>query len=483
MANGVLRTSHAACGGINGQSRRFHRARTWHDHLRVSIDEEQHVALNSAVVRPDAEAWTALPKRAGARREALFAWLLGVLTTAGAFIADRGWETLDDPAWTGAYRIIDMYGMASILLAVVFSLVGLLLRRYALVAAPLVLSAAAVPHSLDGYASAPVWGFGAALATVPAVMAAAESWRQMRAVQRLAQKSLTARTASIGPNAVQAANRVLRHGLLKTLLFLAAACAGWALALGALPGELGRTSEELGEASASSAFAAAAIAASIMAVAEVFRQVWRLFAMSRVGRRLIWEIPSGPGMMSLWPFSMGNDTGQVPMEAAQAPGCVCLAEFRRAWPEAEDELVRDEGVPASDYCPLHGIDRINELTVKEFAARTEEPWVWDAASDFPEPANPDAKRLLLYGFAGRAFGGIPVRKRTGCIDADFPEIAPASEDAPGAFIPSWDKAERPEYGVLDVIDLRPAGYGGVAFRYQHGRAWFEAERTLETDII
>lgn len=441
------------------------------------------MALTSAVVRPDAEAWTALPRRARTRREALFAWLLGVLTTAGAFIADRGWETLDDPAWTGAYRITDMYGMASILLAVVFCLFGLLLRRYALVATPLVLSAAAVPHTLDGYASAPVWWLGTALATVPAVMAAAESWRQVRAVQRLAQKSRTARTATIGPNAVRATNRVLRHGLLTTLLFLAAASAGWALAFGALPGELGRTSEELGEASASSTFAAAAIAASIMTIAEGGRQAWRRLAMSRVGRQLIWEIPSGPGVLSLWPFYMGNDTGQVPMEAAEAPGCVCLAEFRRAWPDAEDELIRDEGVPASDYCRLHGIDRINELTVKEFAALAEEPWVWDAASDVPQPADPDARRLLLYGFAGRAFGGIPVRKRTGRIDADYPEIPPATEATPGALLPNWDKPDRPAEGVLDVIDLQPAGYGGAAFRYRHGRAWFETERAPETDIL
>lgn len=54
--------------------------------------------------------------------------------------------------------------------------------------------------------------------------------------------------------------------------------------------------------------------------------------MSRVGRQLIWEVPSGPGVVSLWPFYTGNDTGQVPMEAAEAPGCVCLAEFHRGYP-------------------------------------------------------------------------------------------------------------------------------------------------------
>lgn len=441
------------------------------------------MSLTSTVIRPDIEAWAALPRGARARRDGLSAWLIGVLTTAGAFIADRGWETLDNPAWTGAYRVIDMFGMASILLAVVFCVFGFLLHRYALVAAPLVLSAAAIPHTLDGYASAALWWLGAVVAAVPALSAAGESWRQVRAVRRLAQASLTARTAAIGPNAVRAVRRVLRHGLLRILLFLSLACAGWTLALGALPGELGRTSEELGDASASSTFAAVAIAASILTLAEGVRRAWRLFAMSRVGRRLIWEIPSGPGVVSLWPFSTGGDTGQVPIDAAGSPGCVCLAEFRRAWPDAEDDLMRDEAVPASEYCPLHGIDRINELTVKEFAALAEEPWLWDAASDFPQPADPDDRRLLLYGFAGRAFGGIPVRKRAGRIDADFPGIPPAPEANPGAFVPGWDKPDRPAEGVLDGIDLHPAGYGGAAFRYRHGRAWFETERAPETDIL
>lgn len=205
--------------------------------------------------------------------------------------------------------------------------------------------------------------------------------------------------------------------------------------------------------------------------------------MSRVGRRLTWEIPAGPGVVSLWPFYTGGDTGQVPIDAAEAPGCVCLAEFRRAWPDAEVDLMRDETVPASEYCPLHGIDRINELTVTEFAALADEPWLWDAASDFPQPADPDDRRLLLYGVAGRAFGGIPVRKRAGRIDADFPEIPPASEANPGAFVPGWDKPDRPAEGVLDVMDLHPAGYGGAASRYRHGRAWFETERAPETDIL
>ena len=180
-------------------------------------------------------------------------------------IRDSGWESLDDPAWAGAYRVIDMFGLASILLAVVFSVFGCLLGRHALVAAPLVLSAAAIPHTLDGYASAAVWWLGAAVAALWAVIAAARSWHQLRAVWRLAQASLTGRTTAVGPNAVRSGNRAFGRGLLRLLLFLGAAYAGWALAFGVLPAELGRTYEELGEESSSSFFAAAGTTASIMA--------------------------------------------------------------------------------------------------------------------------------------------------------------------------------------------------------------------------
>lgn len=430
------------------------------------------MAAASAVVRPGVEAWEALPRQARARRDGMFAWLIGVLTTAGAFIADRGWETLDDPAWTGAYRVVDMFGLASILLALSFSVFGSLLRSHALVAAPLVLSAAAVPHSMDGYPSGAVWWLGAAAAALWAVIAAARAWHRLRAVQRLAQASLTGRTTEVGTNAVRAGNRALRRGLVMLLLLLAAACGGWALAFGTLPAELGRTYEELGEESSSNFFAAAASAASIMAVAAAVQQAWRLFATGRVGRRLVWEIPSGRGAASWWLYGR-NDTGQVPADAAEAPGCDCLAEFRLAFPDGEDELVGDEGVPASAYCPLHGIDRINALTAAEFTALSEEAWLWDAGSDLPEPADPDARRLLLYGFCGHTFGGIPVRKNHDSVDAAFPGVPPAHEADAAEAGPWWDDPRRPEAGVQDVIDLRPAGYTGFAFRYRHGRAWFE----------
>lgn len=435
-------------------------------------DEENQVALISSIARPSVEAWAALPRRARIRREGTLAWLIGMMTTAFAFIADRGWETLDDPAWSGDYRVIDMFGLAGITLAMIFSVFGLLLRSYAVVVAPLVLAAAAIPHTTDGYSSASLWWLGVTLAILWAVIVAARSSQQLRALRRLAQASLTGRTTAVGLNAIRARNRVFRRGLLRLLLVLAVACGAWALAYVILPTELGRTYEELDEQSSSSFLAAAASAASIMTVAEAVRQGWRTFAISQVGGLLVWEIPSGSEVAPSWPYTRDH-AGEVPMEATEAPGCICFSEFNRAFPDWEGDLTMGGGMPASDYCLTHGIDRINTLTAAEFTSLSEESWLWDADSDLPEPAEADARRVLLFSFAGHSFGGIPVRKDRSGVDADYPGVPPAHEADQEDSSPTWDKPRRPEAGVLDTIDLQPAGYTGQAFRYRHGRAWFE----------
>ncbi|MDQ0617793.1 hypothetical protein [Arthrobacter globiformis] len=430
------------------------------------------MTLSSAIVRPETRAWAALPKRISSRRLTILGWLTGLLGTAAALIADRGWESFDEPSWYGAFRFIDMMGIASILLASAFCVLGWMLGRYAVVAAPLVLGFAAVPHTLDRYASAPVWWLGSAAGAVLALAVASRSWRELRAVRALAQSSATGRTATVGSDALKASKRALRRGLIRALVFVATAGAGWVVALAALPTELGRTYEEMAEKTSSSAFAAAAAALSILAIATVVSHGWRLFAMSRVGKRLVWEVPSGAGLVPPWPF-VDDASGLVPVKDAASGECICVLEFRRSFPDADDHLP-EEGVHASDYCPLHGIDRINDLSAAEFAEMAAESWLWDEQSDLPERSGPNENRLLLYGFAGRTYTGIPLRARAGYVDASFPEIGLAREAEPGVVVPAWDKAERPAAGVLDTIDLRPAGYNGFAFRYRHDRAWFEA---------
>ena len=429
--------------------------------------------IASDIVRPEVQAWAALPKPMSAKRRRLLGWLTGLFGTAAAFIADRGWEAMDDPSWYGAFRLIDMFGSASILLASAFCLAGWMLGRHAVVAAPLVLAFAAVPHTLDGYSSAPVWWLWAAAGMVLAAVVAGRSWRQLWAVRSLARSSATGRSVMVGRNAGLACSRVFRRGGIKALVMVAAAGAAWVAAFAVLPSELGRTYEELGQESASSMFAAAAAAFSILGVAAVLALGWQAFAMSRAGKHRVWEIPAGAGLAPQWPFE-GQTTGLVSVEETTTPGCICLPELRRSFPDADEHFVEEEGVYASDYCPLHGIDRINELSTQEFAARATTPWLWDERSDPPERTGPDAKRLLLYGYAGQAFTGIPVHDRAGLVDANFPWTGPAQEAEAEDAVPGWDEAQRPAAGVLDVIDLRRAGYNGSAFRYRHGRAWFEA---------
>lgn len=196
--------------------------------------------------------------------------------------------------------------------------------------------------------------------------------------------------------------------------------------------------------------------------------------MSRVGRH-VWEVPAGAGLAPSWPFD-DDASGRLTAVDGRAAGCICLAEFRRSFPDADDHVLEEEGVYASAYCPLHGIDKINNLAAGEFAAQAGTPWLWDEQSALPQRSDPEDERLLLYAYAGTAFPGIPLTARAGFLDASFPEIEPARETEPGDVVPNWDAAERPTAGVLDMIDLRPAGYDGLAFRYRHGRAWFEASQ-------
>jgi hypothetical protein len=413
------------------------------------------------------------------RRQRLLGWLIGLLGSASAFIADRGWEAMDDPSWYGSFRLVDMFGSASILLASAFCFAGWMLGRYAVLVAPLVLAFAALPHTLEGYASAPVWWLWAAAGAVLAAVVAGRSWREVWAVRALARSSATGRSVTVGRNAVLGFSRVFRRGGIKALVLVTAACAAWVVAFAILPTELGRTYEELGQESLSSMFAAAGAAFSIMGVVAVFALGWKAFAMSRVGRRRVWEIPTGTRLAPPWAFE-DKATGLVSVQETTAAGCICLPEFRRSFPD--EHFLEEEGVYASDYCPLHGIDTINGLSAEEFSTQAGTPWFWDEQSDPPERTGPEAKRLLLYGYAGHAFTGIPVHDRAGLIDASFPWIGPAQEAEPAEAVPGWDEARRPAAGVLDVIDLRPAGYNGSAFRYRHGRAWFEAPQVTAGDM-
>lgn len=425
-----------------------------------------------AVVSPDDEAWTHLPRRTSVRRQTIIAWLIALVTTAGAFVADRGWETLDEDAWQGAYRTVDMFGLASLLLVGLFAVGGWGLRGHAVAAAPLVLIFATVPHTLEGYASAGVWWTGCTVSVIWAVLQARGSLQQLRAVAALARDSARRGTAEIGSQAAESIRWVLLRRLLIPLLSTAAAAAAWFAALNVLPEEIGRTYQELGEESLSNLLAGAGGGASIIAIATWIAYGWTVFARSVVDPRLIWEVPSTGGPVGV-PPSIPYGPGLIPVKETRSGPCICLAELMRALPELDEEIIDAEGVYPSDYCPVHGIDRINGLSPEEFRTRAHHPWLWAEDSDVPGPLNAGSDHSLLISFAGHAFTGVPALPQDGKVDTWAPRGELAHEISRHGAFPDLEKPQRPSAGVLDHIDLRPAGFEGHAVRYRHGRAWYE----------
>ncbi|GAA3696946.1 hypothetical protein GCM10023081_37390 [Arthrobacter ginkgonis] len=427
-----------------------------------------------ALVLPDANEWRALPRRTPAWRQMLVAWLIGAVTTGAAFVGDRAWETLDDDAWEGQFRLIDMLGLSGLYLAVAFTFGGWLLRRVAAVAAPLVLGYAAVPHTLDGYASAPVWWIGAAAAALWALLQAVVSVRQVRAVRALAGRSGTGRTTNLGAATLSAVSGAVRRSVYWALGLSAAAVVGWIAAYAVLATELGRTYEELGDSSCSDVLAAAAMAASILALSQWLHCGWRAVARAAVGD-VIWQVPSGGGPVSDLLSPLEGEAGMLPFKQARTTtGCSCVEEFLRSDPDEDEEFLEHDGVPAAQYCAAHGIDQISSLTAEQFSSRAATPWFWDANSPEPVPAQPDADRSVLVGFAGHAFTGLPARFKSGLVEVDRGRGFLAEEREAGDEGLDEDRPQRPLGGVIDFIDLRPAGLAGHAIRYRHGRAWFDA---------
>lgn len=82
------------------------------------------------------------------------------------------------------------------------------------------------------------------------------------------------------------------------------------------------------------------------------------------------------------------------------------------------------------------------------------------------------------GFAGHAHLGFPACFKNGHVELDpvgnFLVEEETSADREDEDM-DWEVPRRPTKGVLDRIDLRPAGLAGDAVRYRHGRAWFDGD--------
>ncbi|MFC5130398.1 hypothetical protein [Paeniglutamicibacter kerguelensis] len=358
-------------------------------------------------------------------------------------------------------------------MAVLFSIGGWSFGRLSVGMAPLVLAYAAIPHTLDGYASAPIWWAGTIAATLWFLFQVVFSVRQLRAVRTLAKRSSTGLTAEVGPAASAALRSIARESIFwATGLSIAATIAGIAT-FGVLSTELGHTYEELEGGSFSDYLATAAAILSILAIIQWVRCGWRAIARTVVGN-LLWQVSPGLGPVEGLLSPKEHDAGMLPFAHAQAtPGCTCIEEFFRSDPSEDEEFLEGDGVLAAAYCPAHGIDQVNSLTPEQFRSKAITTWFWDENSAEPISENLEADRCLLIGFAGHSFTGLPAQFKNGQAETNPGPGELADERVPGTGAWSWEPPKPPLGGILDRIDLRPVGLGGQAIRYSHGRAWFE----------
>lgn len=431
--------------------------------------------MKSAFVgaRPDPRDWAALPTGPSRKRQLVVACLSVAMTTVVTFVADRAWETFDDDAWEGPYRAIDMLGLSGLLMAVLFSVGGWFLGRLAVGAAPFVLAYAAFPHTVEGYASAPYWWAGAAVAALWALLQVSAAVREIQAIRVLAISSDTGLNADIGRHARAALRKPLRLRLLWAAALSAAAVIGYVATKEVLATELGYSYQQLEGESISDCLATATAGLSIGALIQWMRCAWTATARHTVGT-ILWQVPPGVGPVYSTSVLYEEADRVLPFERARAlSSCSCLAEQREEDPDEDEEYFRSYGVLVSNYCPEHGIDKINSLTPEEFRALATNTWLFDEDSPVPASDRNEADRDLVIGFAGHSFTGFPGHFRDGVADVDPAWVEPLEEREPGDNDYDVEHRTAPSAGVLDRIDLHLASIAGHAIRYRHGRAWFE----------
>ncbi|MGP5680673.1 hypothetical protein ACTXPX_17255 [Glutamicibacter arilaitensis] len=433
---------------------------------------------NYFLIRPDTRGWDALPLCPRPWRQMLIACAIVLITTVTSFIEARAWE--DPPAeyWQHTYQIVDMFGFSATLVALFFSLTGWFFGRLAVAMAPIILLYAAIPYSLDTTENSAIWWAGAIAAALWWLVQTKFSLRQIHAVRNLATESSTGASLELGPDAQMSLKRLKKRSLSWAATLSSIATFFWLATAMALPTVVGRTLQELEDLALSDYLGTAAAAVSILALAQWHRYGWRFLARRRVGN-MVWHVPivGGP-VEGLW-SSLSEDAGMVPFDHARSlTSCTCTNDFIRANPD-EVDLYGDTSITASVYCPVHGIDQINSLTPEQFRSKATNTWLWDEDSLLSISTQAEVDRTLLIGYVGNSFIGLPAH-----FANDTAEIQPdtgyfVEERDPQINESQWERPLPPLSGVVDRIDLRPAGLGGHAIRYQHGRAWFETTRDAD----
>jgi hypothetical protein len=412
--------------------------------------------------------------------------LIVVLTVAGSFIADRAWETLNDDAWTGAYRAVDLFGLVSLGVAGIFVLTGWALHRHAIIAAPLVLSLAAVPHTIEGYDSAAVFWAGTILAGGWAVRAFLASTRHLHLVARLARSARTDRTVVVGAFALGSVRAAHRSRVRRTAIASGAAVLAWLVTAVFFFLEVGYTFAELDYSSLSDVIGTGAAALTLAAIVLWCDVLWVDRSRKAVGGDLVWDVPVDMGPITAFPASSWFVHPGSLGRSEDGPGCICREEHLRAEPEDDELPPEEQDVLYSHYCPLHGIDRVNNLSPEEFRMFLDRRWLWDFRSPRPAKISDEPARALVLGFIGRAFPGVPLAAEGSQADTITPEADFAQERFTAGsgghaypvveYFPSWSRGLSPRHGEIDRIDLQPAGYKGFAIRYRHDRSWYSEDQ-------
>ncbi|MFP3463512.1 hypothetical protein R5O87_21960 [Arthrobacter globiformis] len=423
------------------------------------------------LVQPSKSDWVDLPRRGSEFRSVLAAWLTGVVTIAVAFVVDQGWE---EPAlsWEESLLPVNVFGAAAAACTAMFVLLGWALGRATAFGLVLILAVSTGLNIAVGHASAPVWVSGALVAVVLAAVEAWASSRQLKAVKQVAARFKDGSTVQVGSNALSAERRSLKRGRGFTVGLAALSIVLW----GWLSVQWFIAGNEFPPTDGSSfdpVVAQFAGVATALTVVSAGRNLWRWWA-HRQARQTVWMVPCAGG--PVWAPGLDPSYGDgIDPKDADAPGCSCRTEAQRRLIDDEEDGPTDK-IPAGDYCLIHGIDVVNSLDHNTFRALARTPWFWDRSSVLPSiETDTSDTAAALVAFAGHAFGGIPAQKKGSVMDSASPKVEAAEElRTTDAAVPQWAKPEFPpphERGVLDIVDLSPAGMRGIATRYRHGRAW------------
>ncbi|GGL81596.1 hypothetical protein JOF39_001766 [Glutamicibacter protophormiae] len=115
------------------------------------------------------------------------------------------------------------------------------------------------------------------------------------------------------------------------------------------------------------------------------------------------------------------------------------------------------------------------MTPEEFRRAAGSSWLWDPQSTVPLCSDDPGEIPVVVGFSGAAYTGY-YGTATSQGTVEFPETPDrAVERGQGEASGEPQPATAPSVGVVDRVDLRPAGVKGHAVRFRHARAWFVPE--------